>query len=62
MIELVGVEEIAGPSSREHEKHLPVAEKLENLHTLSGHIGVQHISAPSITEFGKNEIIILDSK
>jgi len=47
MVELVGVEEVTGPSSGNNEKHLPIVEKLQNFIRFSCHIGVQHASAPS---------------
>jgi len=47
MVELVGVEEVTGPSSRNNEKHLPIVEKLQNFIRFSCHIGVQHVGAAS---------------
>lgn len=40
MIELVGVEEVAGPCRRDHQQHLPIPEQLQNLDGLRRHIGV----------------------
>jgi len=44
---VVRVKKIAGPSSWNHKKHFPIGKQLENLHTLGGNIGVQHVGAPA---------------
>lgn len=40
VVELVGVEEVAGPRCRRDQQHPPVAEQLGDLHGLGGHVGV----------------------
>lgn len=42
VVELVGVEEVAGPCGGEDEQHPPVGEQLEDLPPLGGHGGVAH--------------------
>ena len=46
MVELVGVEEVAGPSSGNDQKHLPIVEKFEDFVGFGCDVGVQHVSAP----------------